>query len=599
MNFEEYRDAVSQIKIDDYAALLNISRKWGKIKTDKSKNIKIGILGSTSIPLIASVTRALLTRYDLYAEIYEGDYNGILMDVFDSNSQLYKFEPGYVIILPDYHDIIENRPHVLATTEETKETVDRICENYKRIYNTIHANLPGCQIIAANFVEPYYGPMGNLEANYIFSQRMFFKQVNFKLTENRPPFVTIIDAEALAEYIGKRNWFDESAYFLNKSGFSLSYIGHYCDLIARQFEALVGKARKCLVLDLDNTLWGGTVGDQGSSGILLDPNDAEGEAYQAFQKYVLDLKNRGVMLAVCSKNNETAAKEPFEKNPYMILRLDDISAFAANWDNKADNIRLIANQLDIGVDSMVFFDDNPTERELIRSFVPEVKVVEVPDDPALYVRCLDQVFAFEWHQITKEDINRSQSYRDNQERNSLMEICVDYKEYLQKLDMHIECRKLDVDTIPRFSQLTNKSNQFNVRTNRYSEAEIAEMMEDSQYSLLTIALKDKFTNYGVIACVVLQIIDQICFIKNWVMSCRVLKKTVEDYTISKIIEKALKNGCTQVLGEYIPTKKNGMVEDLFERMGFQLTEEENGLKRYLLDRTQMESFSRIYYFKEG
>lgn len=598
MNFQEYRDTVLKTGIDDYAALLNIGRKWEKIQASKPQNIKIGILGSASIQLITSVTRALLTRYDLCANIYEGEYNGILMDVLDVHSKLYEFAPEYIVILPDYHDIIENCPHVLATADEINKIIDRVLESYHKIYDSIHENLPGSQIVMSNFVEPYYDPMGNLEVNYLFSQKMFFRQINLKLTAERPSFVTIIDVESLAEYIGKRNWFDESAYFLNKFPFSLSYIGYFCDLIARQFEAFMGKARKCLVLDLDNTLWGGVVGDLGIEGIMLDPNDAEGEAYRAFQKYILGLKNRGVILAVCSKNDEAAAKEPFERNPNMLLKLDDFSAFVANWEDKATNIRRIANELNIGVDSMVFFDDNPTEREIVKEFVPGVKVIEVPVDPAYYVRTLDQAFAFEWNQVTREDIGRVQSYSDNRERNHLMETCVNYEDYLRKLDMSIECRSLEKAALSRFTQLTNKSNQFNVRTNRYSEAGILEMMKDPNCLLLTVALKDRFSNYGIISCIILKMTDQACFIENWVMSCRVLKKTVENYVIVKVVEAALKRNCEQVIGEYIPSKKNAMVSNLFEQLGFELTEETNGVKQYVLAKEQMNKYKQIYYFKE-
>lgn len=598
MNFEEYMDMVRKTDLGDYTALLNAGRKWNRIQTDRTKNIKIGILGSASIQLVTSVTRALLARYGLYADIYEGGYDGILSDTLDPDSQLYRYAPEYLVILPDYHDIIDDCPPVLASAEQVGEAVSRVVENYSKIYRVIHERLPKSQIMMANFVEPYYDPMGNLGANYGFSQKMFYKQVNTALTLSRPSFVTMIDAESLAAYIGKKNWFDESAYFLGKSGFALPYIGYFCDLVARQFEAFTGKARKCLVLDLDNTLWGGTVGDLGYDGILLDPGDAEGEAFRAFQTYILGLKNRGVILAVCSKNDEENAKEAFEKNPNMILKMDDISSFAANWDDKASNLRKIASELNIGTDSMVFFDDNPAERELIREFVPEAAVVDVPDDPALYVRALDRAFAFEWNQITREDLGRIRSYQDNRERGSLMKTCVNYDDYLRKLRMHIKCCPLESVSLPRFAQLTNKSNQFNVRTNRYSEAELAGMMEDASYSMLAVSLRDRFSSYGMIACVVLKITDRTCFIENWVMSCRVLKKTVENYTIQKIVETGKNRGCNRIIGEYIPSKKNGIVSGLYEQAGFQMIREENGGRQYVLAGDDMETYKQNYFFEE-
>ena len=426
MLFDEYKRKVSEIRIDDYSALLNIGRKWKKIEVYDVPKIKIAIIGSSSIQLLTSVLRALLTRYDLYADIYEGEYNGILMDVFDNTSKLYSFEPEYIVILPDYRDIEAYCPPMLADTESVNRSVNDAYEQYARIFERIHENLPQTQVLIANFVTPIFEPLGSLSSNYGFSKRSFYRQVNNALTNNRPPFVFVLDVEELAEYLGKRSFINESAYYLNKSGFDLQYIGYYCDLIARQFEAFAGKARKCLVLDLDNTLWGGVVGDLGYDGVLLDPNDAEGEAYLAFQRYIVELKNRGIIISICSKNDEVNAKEPFEKNENMVLKLSDISAFYANWDDKATNIKRISNELNIGTDSMVFFDDNPTERELINEFLPEVKVINVPEDPALYTRALDREFVFEWTQLTKEDIGRIETYANNRARNALMETCIDY-----------------------------------------------------------------------------------------------------------------------------------------------------------------------------
>ena len=598
MLFDEYKRKVSEIRIDDYSALLNIGRKWKKIEVYDVPKIKIAIIGSSSIQLLTSVLRALLTRYDLYADIYEGEYNGILMDVFDNTSKLYSFEPEYIVILPDYRDIEAYCPPMLADTESVNRSVNDAYEQYARIFERIHENLPQTQVLIANFVTPIFEPLGSLSSNYGFSKRSFYRQVNNALTHNRPPFVFVLDVEELAEYLGKRSFINESAYYLNKSGFDLQYIGYYCDLIARQFEAFAGKARKCLVLDLDNTLWGGVVGDLGYDGVLLDPNDAEGEAYLAFQRYIVELKNRGIIISICSKNDEVNAKEPFEKNENMVLKLSDISAFYANWDDKATNIKRISNELNIGTDSMVFFDDNPTERELINEFLPEVKVINVPEDPALYTRALDREFVFEWTQLTKEDIGRIETYANNRARNALMETCIDYDDYLINLQMKIECKELSDTDMERFVQLTNKSNQFNLRTRRYSEAEIIGLQNENSYVLLTIKLEDRFSKYGIIGCAILKIDGDTCFIENWVMSCRVLKKGVENYTIEKIIDIAKKHGCSKVVGEFVPTKKNSMVSNIYDTLGFDLIEDNQEFKQYVLSQERIAEYKQKYYFEE-
>ena len=598
MFFCDYKKMVQEIKIDDYSALLNIGRKWKKIQNKDATIIKIAIIGSASIQLVSSVLRALLTRYDIYADIYEGEYNGILMDVFDDNSKLYSFSPEYMVVLPDYRDVEAFCPAMFSDENEVQNAVDNAYGQYARIFDTIHKNLPQTQLLIANFVTPIFEPLGSLSSNYIFSKRTFYRHLNYTLTMKHPPFVFVLDVEELSEYIGKRDFVNDSSYFLTKSSFDLQFIGLYCDLIARQFEAFSGKPKKCLVLDLDNTLWGGVVGDLGYDGILLDPNDAEGEAFLAFQRYILELKNRGVIICICSKNDEENAKEPFEKNENMILKLSDISSFFANWDDKATNIKRISNDLNIGTDSMVFFDDNPTERELIKLFLPEVRVIDVPDDPALYTRALDRAFAFEWTQLTKEDLGRIETYANNRARNALMDSCVDYDDYLINLQMSIECKCLtDVD-IERFVQLTNKSNQFNLRTKRYSEAEIIGLLEDDTYELLTIKLEDRFSKYGIIGCVILQLKDDTCFIENWVMSCRVLKKGVENYTIERIVEIAKNRGCSKVLGEFLQTKKNSMVSDLYELLGFDIVTETSEFKQYILPQERIAEYKQDYHFVE-
>ena len=598
MRFLEYSEQIKQIELSDYSALLNIARKWKKIDSDSlgdATQTKIAVLGSTSIQLIVSVTRALLCKYGIYANIYEGEYNGIEMDVFNDNSPLYEFHPDYVFIIPDYRDILEQKPPVMAEVSEIKESVDKTVNYYSRICSKIHQILPGCQILMSNFVEPVEDPLGSLCSNYLFSQSCFYRMVNIELSKNREKYTFIVDEEKIASNIGKATWFNSSTYYLSKFGFSLEYIGYFCDAFSRQIQSFAGIIKKCLVLDLDNTLWGGVVGDLGYNRIGIDPNDAEGEAFRAFQKYLLELKNRGVILAVCSKNDYENAIEPFEKNQYMILKADDISCFVANWNDKASNIVLIAKELNIGLDSLVFFDDNPTERDLVKHFLPEVKVIDVPEDPSLYVSALYESNCFDWSQITVEDVSRVKSYSDNKSRTQLLETCDNYDEFLKKLEMEAMFEQISDKTTERFAQLTNKSNQFNLRTMRYSEAEINQMNESPDYGLYTVSLKDKFTNYGVIACVALRFTDDRCVIENWVMSCRVLKKTVENFTMSKIVSVASNKGLSNICGEYIPSKKNSIVRDLYTDFGFEtIRRDENGTVEFELK--NIEKFVDKYKF---
>ena len=550
---------------------------------------KIAVIGSCAIQYFVKILRYYLGKEGMNCKIYEGEYNGINMDVFDPDSAIYRFHPDYIIILPFYTDI-NNLPPLLADDESIKQCADSTICYYTNIWNQLSA-IENVHILQGNFVIPSIRVLGNLEYSESYSTGSFLKKINEILIKEKSANVMIVDLDALSDNIGKYNWFDYPSYFLNKAAVRLEYMPEYVMSFVRQIKALRGSMRKCLVLDLDNTLWGGVVGDEGWQGIEIDPNNAVGEAYRFFQSYCLALRKRGIILAVCSKNDEAIAKEPFEKNENMILRLNDISCFIANWENKADNLRKIAQELNIGIDSLVFFDDNPAEREIVKHFLSEVHVIDVPADPALYVLQMEKEQPFEWLQITREDLERTDSYRGNKQRLQLQESFVDYSEYLQALDMRGKVAKVQQDEVARFTQLINKSNQFNLRTIRYSEADIQSMLDDRNTCCLYGKLSDRYSNYGIITCVILHKENDICFIDTWVMSCRVLKRGVENMMFELILKAAADMGCNSIRGEYIKTKKNKMVENFYDSLGFELKktiEDESGFqKEYILNRLNL------------
>lgn len=557
-------------------------------------NIKIAVLGTASIQQFVLTLRYMLSIEDIKADIYEGEYNGITMDVLDENSELYKFDPNIVILCTHYLDIKEF-PLQLDNKDKVEDLANNTISYYKNIWNKL-STIKDVQVLQTNFIYPPEHLLGNLENKYQFSKTNFYKKINGLLVEEAPTNVTIIDVETLSEYVGKYNWFDYPYYFLTKTGFRVDYLEDYTKLFVNVIKALKGKTRKCIVLDLDNTLWGGVVGDEGYNGIQLDPNNAVGEAYRYFQQYLLDLKQRGVILAVCSKNDETNAKEPFEKNPNMILKLDDIACFKANWEDKASNIRSIAKELNIGTDSLVFFDDNPAEREIVKQFLPEVHVVDVPEDPALYVEELDKESPFEWLQLTKEDLTRNSSYIQNRNRQQLEQSFVNYDNYLKALNMYASVKEISSDEIERFTQLLNKSNQFNLRTQRYTESEIEELTNDKNSKCIAVKLKDKFSEYGIISCIILRKQDKECFIESWVMSCRVLKRGVENLTFKNVLQISKNWGCDLIIGEYIPTVKNKMVESFYDNLGFTEISKAKETKTYSYD--CKDEFNISTYIKE-
>lgn len=594
---EEIYEYAKTMDKTDFSEILKCARRISKLKDNEKYNIKIAVTGTSALQFFTMALKVMLFREHIFAKIYEGHYNGIQMDILDEESELYKLNPDIVIILTDYRSI-ERYPEMLSEDRAVEEWVNNQMSYYKAVWEHLGTKLEGSHIFQSNIVLPFTRVMGNLEGNCYFSKRTCLLLLNMELARQRYNYVTIVDLEYVAAFIGKNNWFDDSGYMLYKTGFALQYMGIVGDIFARQIAALQGKVRKCLVLDLDNTLWGGIVGEEGYDGIQLAPNNAAGESFLAFQKYVSDLKSRGVILAVCSKNDYETAKEAFIKNEYMILKFDDFASFVANWDDKASNLKKISSELNIGTDSLVFFDDNPAERELIRKYLPEVEVIDVPDNPADYVKVLEQSFAFDWLQITKEDLQRNYSYYNNKSRQELQNLKHDYNEYLKALDMHALVCEPEKHDMERFNQLINKSNQFNLRTIRYTEAELMNMRLSKQYRLLAIKLADKFEKYGIISCIILKKEGSTLFIDSFVMSCRVFKRGIEYFAFKNIIKAAEELGCSKIIGEYIPTRKNGIVKDLYKDIGFEYFESvlrrKEEAEMYVYDTSRL--FDKITYF---
>lgn len=573
MEIAHIQEEIENLNIDDYRGVLRYAKKIKSVMKTMHSNIKIAVLGSCSIQYFVQVLRLLLYKEGICADIYEGEYNGIKMGILNENSPLFHFNPNILIILPDYRDI-NNLPQYNENADEIECLVRYTIEDYQNLWSIIKNQLPQTKILQANFVIPVERVLGNLEANYTFSRYNFFRHLNVALTEQHFENVVIVDLEYLASLYGKYNWFDYSLYSLSKVSFSLQYIGNVVDMFVKLITAWQGKIRKCIVLDLDNTLWGGIVAEDGWEGIQVDVNDAVGESYLAFQRYLKALKARGILLAVCSKNDRKIAEQAFINNKNMLLSLNDFASFQANWEDKASNIKTIAKEINIGLDSMVFVDDNPAEREIVRMHLPEVTVIDMPEDPAYYIDALERAHAFEWVQLTAEDYARAESYEKNRDRIKLQQISSNYDEYLINLEMEADISKVTPDILKRFVQLINKSNQFNLRTKRYLDTYIESLQGNETYGLIAASLQDKFSDYGWIASIILQKQDTVCFIDTWVMSCRILKRGLEYLVFQHIYDWAYEHGCDRIIGEYIPTEKNNMVKDLYVELGFiEITEE--------------------------
>jgi FkbH-like protein len=380
---------------------------------------------------------------------------------------------------------------------------------------------------------------------------------------------------ALSENVGLEDWHSPTQWNMAKLPFSSTYVPLYAEHLSRMIAALRGKSRRCLILDLDNTLWGGTIGDDGLDGIQLAQGDPTGEAFQSVQRFALELRMRGIILAVSSKNYDEVARAPFRKHPDMLLREEHIAIFQANWNDKAANIKAISEELSLGLDAMVLLDDNPVERGLVRRLLPQVAVPELPADPALYVRTLSAAGYFESVTFSHEDAKRPTFYQDNARRVTLQKQIGDVESYLTSLRMVITFQPFDEAGRARITQLINKSNQFNLTTRRYTEVEVAALERDPNCFTMQVRLADTFGDNGMISVVICKLAGANAWeIDTWLMSCRVLGRRVENAVLQELLTHSEQRGIRKLIGRYIPTQRNQLVEAHYKELGFTSAGEE-------------------------
>uniref|UniRef100_UPI004027B8FC HAD-IIIC family phosphatase n=1 Tax=Faecousia sp. TaxID=2952921 RepID=UPI004027B8FC len=538
-------------------------------KTDASAlpQYSLAVLGDCATQHLATALRGYGVSVGMRLNVFDADYDQIDAQVMAPDSELYRFAPQGVLLqmcTEKLQEAFYDRP-LEARASFAEDTYARIRQIWSRIGSHIPATVLQCNFPLID--DGVFGQFGNkTEQSFLFQQR----KLNYLLTQGcqEAKNTFLIDLDALQTALGRSTFADPKLYYVAKMPISLAALPAAAKLVVDVVRSLQGAVKKCLVLDLDNTLWGGVIGDDGLSGIQIGELGT-GHAFSDFQKWLKELKNRGILLTVCSKNNEDTAKEPFEKHPEMVLRLEDFSMFVANWEDKARNIRTIQQSLNIGMDSMVFLDDNPFERELVRTMIPEITVPELPEDPALYLQYLRGLDLFETASYSREDAGRTEQYREKAQRAAFEAAFQSYDDYLEALQMRASAAAFDPFHYPRIAQLTQRSNQFNLRTVRYTEAEIEALAQDDSRIGLYFTLKDKFGDHGLISVVVLEKQpEDTLFISEWLMSCRVLKRGMEEFIVDKILSVAAQQGFRRVVGEYIPTPKNAMVKDLYEQLGF-------------------------------
>jgi len=578
-------EATAVVTAFDVAITLSTMRRRARASglfPTGAKPLRIAVVGGASLRPFADLLEhftATLAGFEVL--LWIGDYDNYIFEIVDEDSELYQFNPEVVLILPS-----EARCRFTGTfvdpLEIQREQADTVVDDLLELCKTVH-DKSGAEIVLGNFrLPPSFDP-GSARFTSLSSDYAFRKYVNLQLGFRSPSFVQICDIEFLANRLGTQKAIDDRTWFESKQPFSMDL----AVLVAREFAQIVKSmrqaAKKVVVLDLDNTLWGGVVGDDGLEGIEVGTTSPRGEAYRHFQQYLLSLTERGVLLAVCSKNDHDKAVEPFLKLPEMVLRLSDIVNFKANWEPKSENIRQIATELNLGLDSFVFVDDNPAEIDIVKQFVPEVTCIWVGDDPSFFASMLQDSRLFEFRSVTKEDLGRVDLYRQEAKRQELQSTATDMGAYLSSLQMVADVSSFASIDCPRIAQLINKSNQFNLTTRRRTEAEVHDIASSPDKSAFIVRLQDRFGDHGLIAVVIGQVAGKDFIVDTWLMSCRVLKRQVEEITMNEIVRRAKENGCDRVVGVYRPTAKNGMVKELYPRFGFATIESSNDETRFGLD----------------
>lgn len=528
---------------------------------------KLAVVGDTATQLLCTAIRGMGVERGYNIDLFEAEYNQVERQFLDPTSEIYQFNADFIVIFQSTHKLGEH--HSMLNSEKQATLADErisflasVCEN---------PALAGKKIIYFNYPEIEDAVFGSY-ANKVDSSFTFqVRKLNYELMRLSQQYqnLFICDIAGLQNKLGRDVMFAANVYTSTEMILSMDALPYVASRVMDIVCAVKGQFKKCLILDLDNTVWGGVIGDDGLEGIQLGHGLGIGKAFTEFQMWVKKLKQRGIIICVASKNNEDTAKEPFEKHPDMVLKLDDIAVFQANWETKVDNIRTIQSILNIGFDSMVFLDDNPFERNMVRENIKGITVPELPEDPAEYLEYLYSLNLFETASYSNLDKDRTKQYQVEAKRVSLSKTFTNEADFLKSLNMVSVVSGFTKFNTPRVAQLSQRSNQFNLRTVRYTDADIEALANDSNVIDLSFTLEDKFGDNGLIAVIIMKPLDkETLFVDTWFMSCRVLKRGMENFTLNTMVEKAKAAGYKRIIGEYLPTPKNKMVENHYTGLGF-------------------------------
>ena len=560
-----------------------LRRRWPEPPPEfDGRTLRLALLASSTTAHLAPSLRVAGLRHGLWLEVWEGEYGQYRQALDEPTSALHAFRPEAVLFAFDVAGLAA-RVSAADASEAVAAALAEVRGEVVALWRKARAT--GALVLQQALLPAAPAMMGANEHRLPGARANFVAHVNagFRVWADEEG-ADLVALDAACARDGLNAWRDATLWARAKQEIKPAAAPMYGELVVRTLAARLGRSRKCLALDLDNTIWGGVIGDDGLDGVLLGQGSALGEGFLAVQEYALELSRRGIMLAVCSKNDEAHAWEPFDKHPDMALRRADIACFIANWDDKAQNLRRIAERLNIGLDSLVFLDDSPFERDRVREALPMVAVPEIPDDPALVPDALAAAGYFESVAVTADDTLRARAYADNSAREAERSSLANIGDYLQGFAMRAPWGFFDAVNRQRIVQLINKTNQFNLTTRRYSEADYDGVVQDESAVGLHLRLVDRFGDNGLIGVAIARQVGADLVIDTWLMSCRVLGRQVEVATLSLLVEQARARGAQRLLGEYVPSLKNGVVREHYERLGFTLIEEDAaGGKRLALE----------------
>ncbi|HZU24316.1 MAG TPA: HAD-IIIC family phosphatase [Bryobacteraceae bacterium] len=565
-------EAVAQLRLAlsrglSYPQLAGIEKLVDRVAAaaaDSVRECRVAILGTSTTALLIPVLRAFCLRDRIRASFYEGLYGALEQEILDPASGLARFRPNIVFLLGNWRDL---KFDVAGSADEwIEEQARRLSALWQRLSDSFP-----CHVVQHTFGFPAADPDAYLATVLPRGRTRLIERLNLRLREVAGPGVSLLDTPALQRECGNDNWSDEVQWARYRQHPGTAALPRLAEEQMAHLRAVLGLTKKVLVTDLDNTLWGGIIGEDGLSGIRIGPGSPEGEAHQDLQRYLLALKTRGVLLAVCSKNNPDDARLPFEKHENMLLKLDDFAVFRANWEDKASNIAAAARELSLGLDSFVFLDDNPLEREWVRTALPQVAVPDLGESVFHFVRELDRARYFFSLSLSEEDLQRSEQYRIAAARQELRGAAGSLEEFLAQLQLRAAARPITDANLARVTQLINKTNQFNLTTRRYTEADVRRLASDPECWAVAFELSDRMGAYGLIGVILCVPGEERCSwrVDTWLMSCRALGRQMERFMFDRLVEAAQQRGVRRLMGTYRPTAKNGLVKDLYDQLGWE------------------------------